>query len=100
MKDGSGQHPSPGARLLEIAIGLVALVGIAVLLIGSSVVDLAAAYDTGVARFTRGRPVAFAERPVMFWSIIASKVFVILLGIGAAVVVVSSAFLRRPPIRW
>jgi hypothetical protein len=100
MKDGHGPEPSLGGRLLEIAVGLVALVGIAILLIGWNALDLADAYDTGVARFTRGRPVAFAERPVMFWSIIASKVFIILLGIGAAVVVVGSAFLRLPPIRW
>jgi predicted membrane protein len=101
MAEEQEKPPALGDRMLEIVVGIIVIGGIMVLLVGWPIMELFAAHETGMARFTRSkRDVLPAEKPFLFWSIIASKLFTILLGIGGAAFAFSLFFLRKPPIRW
>jgi hypothetical protein len=100
MKPNQGPEPSPAMRLLEIVVGSIVICGIMIIIVGWSAMDLIKAYEAGMARFPKGSYVLIGERPFLFWSIIASKLFMILLGIVGAAYALSVFFLRKPPVRW
>jgi hypothetical protein len=100
MSDDKDAPPALGDRMLETAVGIIVIGGILIILIGWSIMDLAVAHEAGMARFPKGRDVFIDEKPFLFWSIIASKVFTILLGIGGAAYAFSVFFLRKPPVKW
>jgi hypothetical protein len=100
LSDDKNAPPALGDRMLEIAVGTIVICGILIILIGWSIMDLAVAHEAGIVRFPKGRDVFIKEKPFLFWSIIASKMLTILLGIGGTAYAFSVFFLRKPPVKW
>jgi hypothetical protein len=65
---------------LETVLRVVAAIGAIVVLVGFNAVELLAAYDTGIAKFPRGRPVASHENYFLFVSIVSAKILMIAIG--------------------